>query len=160
MEGGGFGPVEVLSQRSTEGTEINEHLSEDNRCTDRDSNRGPPEYKSRALRLEKRIRSSLFINPEVPSSNIDLVNVTAIGNLKSGRHRCSSLQVGWRQTEKFLIKQQKMSRRSALIMQCPDCRGNTACAPSGSHRPTLCIGCSDDVSVLAPTQVPCLGETP
>jgi hypothetical protein len=41
-----------------------------------------------------------------------------------------------------------------------DCRGNTACAPSGSHRPALYIGCSDDVSLLAPTQVPCLGETP
>jgi hypothetical protein len=80
LEGGGCGPVEVLSQLLTEGTE---HIRQDNRYPGRDSNRESPEYESRALRLDQHTQSFLFSNLEVSSWNIDLVKVTAIGNLKS-----------------------------------------------------------------------------
>jgi hypothetical protein len=80
---------------------ITEHLSQDSRCPTRDSNRAPPEYKSRAFTaMPTRSISILFhINLNIPSTPMSphvvpsRCNPTLLRHYSTNRDRSSSQRV-------------------------------------------------------------------
>jgi hypothetical protein len=60
-EGSGLGLIEVLCRNLPGGTEENDENPQGSRCSGRDSNRTPLQYKCRALLLDQSVRSCCIV---------------------------------------------------------------------------------------------------